>query len=321
MVKLKKLEAYWIIPGVILTAGVQVFLFSYAKFSDATEAVLGGFSLWLLINLLLGAAFLGVITVKMAIQRLDNPLTRLIDAASERRQRIAFIACGVALSGLNLSGFMAVKGLLNQLVPFSADPVLASMDRAIFFGTDGWRLLSFLNSNLSASFYHRGWFIFLLLSLILTLDAKATAEKTALMITYFALWSVVGPVVHLIFPAGGPIFYDRLGWGNEFAEMQPPDTIAQVASFLWRVYGEEDLIPGGGISAMPSLHVATSVWCTLVFQKLHRRFFALATLVTVLISLLSVSLGWHYAMDGIVGGALTIAIFYLTLRFTLHRQV
>ena len=56
-----------------------------------------------------------------------------------------------------------------------------------------------------------------------------------------------------------------------------------------------------GISAVPSLHVAISLWIFLVARSLDRRAAALAFAYFVVMWIASVQLGWHYAVDGLAG--------------------
>jgi len=65
---------------------------------------------------------------------------------------------------------------------------------------------------------------------------------------------------------------------------------------------------------MPSLHIATTVWMILAIYVLARRWTAPMAILGFLIFLLSISLGWHYAMDGIVGGAFAIGCYALCIR-------
>ena len=65
--------------------------------------------------------------------------------------------------------------------------------------------------------------------------------------------------------------------------------------------------PGGGISAMPSMHVAVSLWLALVMQAYFPRLQFLGWAYFTVILIGSVHLGWHYAVDGIVASAIAIA--------------
>ena len=56
-----------------------------------------------------------------------------------------------------------------------------------------------------------------------------------------------------------------------------------------------------GISAVPSIHVAISVWIFLAARTMAPRAAPYAFLYVVFIWIASVQLGWHYVIDGLLG--------------------
>jgi membrane-associated phospholipid phosphatase len=193
--------------------------------------------------------------------------------------------------------------------------LLADLDKMLFLGQDPWSLLTWLNSRATAFFYHRGWFALMLITLLLVLAQPPSARKSAVMLTYFLLWSIVGPIVHALIPAGGPIFFEPLGYGDRFANLVAVPETREAATYLWGIYTGEGFGPGSGISAMPSLHIATTTWMIVAVHIFARRWMAPMALAGVLIFLLSISLGWHYALDGVVGAAAALLCYQLCLAF------
>jgi len=261
---------------------------------------------------LLSGAMAGIVllfkTVQMMIARIDRPISHWARFVSEHRKKLMFVAIGMLLAGLNMITFMWLKPLLNYLVPFWADPYLAWGDRAIF-GTDPWRLLVWLNNFPMALFYHRAWFALIILVLLKVLWSPASNEKSAMMLTYFVLWSIFGPAVHALLPAAGPIFYSKLGYGDTFSGLASTPATKELANYLWHVYESGRFGPASGISAMPSLHIATTVWIVIAVAIFARRWFIPMSFIASLIFLLSISLGWHYAVDGFAGGAGAVGIW------------
>lgn len=66
----------------------------------------------------------------------------------------------------------------------------------------------------------------------------------------------------------------------------------------------------GGISAMPSLHVATAVLFALTAWRIHWVLGVLFWFYALVIQMGSVHLGWHYAVDGYVGATVALVIWW-----------
>ena len=303
-------ERSWLVPSVLLTivSGACALLIM-PNYSGVLPA-LGLLPLWLFVS-----AALASITalVRMMLAGVASPFAHIADTVRHRWRWLLAIGFGITIAGLNMIAFMWTKPLLN-FVPFWADPLLARADRLLFLGIDPWRLLDWLNSIPAALFYHRGWFAMMIVTLLVVLSQPASVRKSAVMLSYFILWSIVGPVVHILMPAAGPVFYAKLGYGSEFAGIRVPEEMTKMSDYLWNVYQGDQFGPGSGISAMPSMHIATTAWMVIAIYVLARRWTAPMAALGFLIFLLSISLGWHYAADGIVGGALALGCYALCLR-------
>lgn len=307
-------ERDWLLPSIALTLLSGAFALLMMPDYSGVMPALSLLPMWMVIAAVL-AALCGLSgLVRMARAGVKSPTAHIARLLVERRSAVALVVFGTALAGLNMVTFMWTKPLLNYLVPFWADPLLADLDYVLFAGRDPWTLLGWLNSMPMAIFYHRGWFALMVLTLLLVLSRPPSPEKSAVMLSYFLLWSVAGPVIHTLLPAGGPIFYDDLGYGSRFSGILLPEEVVRTANYLWSVYGGEQFAPGAGISAMPSLHIATTVWMVLATYVLARRWFAAMSAAGLLIFLLSISLGWHYAVDGIVGGGAALLCYAGTRR-------
>jgi hypothetical protein len=240
------------------------------------------------------------VTLRMMRSGADRPIARWRESAVRNRRALIMATVGIIVTGLNMITFMWLKPVLNYLVPFRADVLLADADRMLFF-TDPWRLVTWLDTWPMAILYHRGWFALMILILLKVLLGPPSRQKTAILLTYFLLWSVYGPLVHVLLPAGGPVFYERLGYGDTFGALALPVETREMADYLWRAYSTRSFAPGSGISAMPSLHIATTAWMVIATYVFARRWVVPMSLTAFLIFVLSVALGWHYAVDGIVG--------------------
>jgi hypothetical protein len=182
------------------------------------------------------------------------------------------------------------------------------MDHAIF-GMDPWRLFQGMDLTFHAWAYSFFWAIAIMCALVWLLAQPRSTERSTSLLSYFALWSVFGPLGQFFLSAAGPIFYARIGLGDRFAELERniPEVTHKVSGYLWDMHVNGVLGAGAGVSAMPSLHIATVTWIYLAFRNQRSRFAPFAALFAVYIFAMSVALGWHYAVDGIAGAAGAIA--------------
>jgi PAP2 superfamily len=304
-------EREWLLPSVLLTVLLGGTALLIMPNHSGVLPALGLLPLWLMVSGMLAAVQAWFRMIRSGVK---SPFGHIAKTVRDDWRGLLAIGAGVTLAGLNMCAFMWTKPLLNYYVAFWADPYLAQFDRLLFVGHDPWTLLSWLNSFATALFYHRAWFAMMIITLLAVLTQPPSPQKSAVMMTYFLLWSVVGPVIHMLLPAAGPVFFEKLGYGDRFAGMKVPAEMTEMSDYLWQVYQTGHFGPGSGISAMPSLHIATTVWMVLAVYVLARKWTWAVAIPGALIFLLSISLGWHYAADGIVGGAAAIGCYRLCLR-------
>ncbi|MBO6767835.1 MAG: phosphatase PAP2 family protein [Erythrobacter sp.] len=302
-------ERDWLIPGVALTflMGSMALLVmpSVSGLLPALSILPAWIAAAALIAGLYGFAW-------MMLHGIAQPLLGTVRFAREHKGRLLIVASAILLAGLNMIAFMWVKPLLNYLVPFWADPLLASWDRILFLGHEPWQVLDWFSFPAMGMVYHPVWFLVMIDSLLMAAFAPASPGKSAVLLNYFVLWSVIGPLIHCLLPAAGPIFYERMGYGSRFGGLDGGAEATAVANYLWSIYASESFGAGSGISAMPSMHVTISSWVVLAFYMFARPWLPLALVFWLLIFLLSISLGWHYAVDGLVG-AVAAAACHLAL--------
>lgn len=304
-------EQVWLAPAAMLTllsgAGALALIPSASGLLPALSIL----PAWMALALLIAGvwAFTGA-----ARRKLDNPLAALRGWLARHWLHCAGVAAIMLLAGANMIAFMWVKPLLNYLVPFRADPLLADLDHLLFFGHDPWALLEPLAFPAAGLVYHPLWFGAMVFALLMAANAKASAQRSAVLLSYFVLWSVAGPLIHVALPAAGPIFYERMGYGPRFAGLDGGPETREVADYLWSIYASKSFGAGSGISAMPSMHVTISSWIVITFHVFAKSWRWLALVAWAVIFTLSMALGWHYALDGIVGAVAALACYMAALR-------
>lgn len=239
-------------------------------------------------QLLMWCGLSGLIVAAGCIVALPTTKPAQIWPAALRASVVLFMA------GLNLAAYSAVKHHLNDF-GFGADPMLANWDRMLF-GTDPINLLGWVNATAPPQYYYYGWFGGVILTIAWT--AWQNTERNILLPIYFMCWSLFGPLIHLLMPAAGPVFFDRVDSNAMFVDVSFPAHSMHYSDYLWSGFTSGEQVIGGGISAMPSLHIMTAAWVVLALAK--TRIWPLVAIWALHIFLLSISTGWHYAVDGIV---------------------
>ena len=224
-----------------------------------------------------------------------------------------------------MSVYSSLKRMIPDIVPFRFDPLFAEWDRALHFGVDPWRLLQpwlgqpSITSAISI-LYHQTWLALMILIWIWQAwRIRQSRSRLQFLITYLLVWVVLGNLgAVLLSSAGPPYFAEVTGLASPFVPLFDYLTEADQAAGVWALTLQDMLWQshlaagaevGSGISAMPSVHVATTTVFVLAAwsQGIVVRLIFLAYAAVVLIG--SVHLGWHYAIDGYISILATIAIW------------
>lgn len=219
---------------------------------------------------------------------------------------VATYFLGFQLVGLQFAALTWLKEMIPFAIPYWADEPLASFDRAIF-GIDAWRLIPDMCVRVLDTLYPF-WAIVKSVSLVVVLMLPASRLKSQAMLAFFLTVGVIGVTGQYLLSSGGPIFYDRLMDTSQFGELaQRTKELAPIAhaasEYLWHNYLLRDTAIGAGISAMPSMHVATMTWTAIALGQIWPKTSVPVWAFWFIILAGSVGLGWHYLSDGVVGAA------------------
>ncbi len=303
-------EREWLIPSAIMTAllGLAALLLMPLAGYSEIPPYFGRFINWM--NYALFGAMLLLMWHVIRLHRagVDKPIAHLREDFLAKKGFVMAAVAGMMLAGIDMLFFMWIKPEVTGVAPFWADELFADIDRAIF-GIDPWRLFEGIDLTFHAWAYSFFWAVAIMATLVWLFAQRPSKERSASLLSYFALWSIFGPIGQYLFSSAGPIFYARIGLGDRFAALQQniPEVTQTLSGYLWNMHTDGVLGVGAGISAMPSLHIATVAWICLVFLGQRSRLAPITGLFAVYIFALSVALGWHYAIDGIVGALGAIA--------------
>jgi hypothetical protein len=259
---------------------------------------------------------LTLITVaRLAPQRADKPLSIVFEQV---RPRLPLLVLPAIIFPLFLVGFTATKCSIPFLVGYDWDAYWASSDR-LLFGDDAWRISHRLIGTRTMPvwewFYTFGWgAVFFYAKALVPLYAQP--RKIAVFFTaMLGTWIIGGWLMAYLFSAAGPVFAHLAdpAMANSFDELRAilsgsltaGGAVEGTQAYLSSAIDSHVAVKGGGVSAMPSMHLgAASIY---VLASKGTRFFVPALLFWVLIFFLSAYFGYHYWIDGIVA-ALVAAV-------------
>jgi hypothetical protein len=210
------------------------------------------------------------------------------------------------------------------VAPFAWDETFLRWDRWLHGGTDPWRLLQPLlggtlpTAVIDALYY--GWIPGMLLVFCWQIGTtKRAALRMRFLSSFLLCWIVIGTVLAMALSSAGPIYFGRItGLPDPYQPLlahlhrvagEVPLFVLSTQDMLWQAYQHRATTVGGGISAMPSMHVAIAVLMALFGWRLGRRAGILFTAFAVITMLGSVHLGWHYAVDGYLAGIVAALIW------------
>jgi hypothetical protein len=234
----------------------------------------------------------------------NHPISRLLSDIRQNQSRIYGIMLGCLLVGMQIGALTWLKTMLPITQGFWADVPLAEADRMLF-GRDPWIISHELFGSITALLdrFYVTWAPVKFAALIGVILAAASPRKSQAMLAYFLTVST-GCLLQYAMPSAGPVFYSHLGLGSQFAAMPIEPWVGTTRDYLWANYLSGGGKPGGGISAMPSMHVAVAMWVAFVVRAYLPRFQLIGWGYFAAILIGAVHLGWHYALDGIASIAI-----------------
>ncbi|MBE0437115.1 MAG: phosphatase PAP2 family protein [Methylomicrobium sp.] len=230
---------------------------------------------------------------------------------------------------LFMSSFTFMKAMIPVLMPYTWDPLLVYWDRWLHGGTEPWRLLApllhrpWLTS--AINFAYNLWF-FIMYGVFCwqAFDQRRPDLRMRYLLSFFLNWALIGTFAATLFSSVGPVYYHLVyGEPSPFAPLTAylkevsaimPVWAVDVQEQLWADYRSNTVGLGSGISAMPSMHLASTFLMTLLAFEYSRIAGWIAVFYTFVIFIGSIHLAWHYALDGYVGIAMSWLVWQLAGR-------
>jgi PAP2 superfamily len=254
------------------------------------------------------------------------------------RDRLFLALPVLALWPITASAFSYLKSAIELIQPFHLDPLLYQWDRVLHFGIDPWRILQpivgYTWITYLINFVYALWFF--VLQAVLMLQSGATGDRKRRMqflLTFALTWALIGSLAATLMSSAGPCYYGlvvggpdpyaplmsylhgvaaNLSLGAFGHELHIPFSALILQDLLWQSQLTGDFGIAKGISAAPSMHIASTWIIARVAWSMGRtaRFFGSLFLLFIFVG--SIHLGWHYALDGYLAIAGAWALWRLT---------
>ncbi|MCW4116941.1 phosphatase PAP2 family protein [Aurantimonas sp. MSK8Z-1] len=223
-----------------------------------------------------------------------------------------------------MSSFTQIKAAIPDIVPFSWDTTFKELGETLCFGILPWQALWPIFGSPPAAFVlnliYNAWFFVVVFFLLSAAFSQRDVESRMTFLCGFVIaWIIGGNLLATIFSSAGPVYYQRLGLGADYAPLMAmlhednriyPLWALDVQEALWTSYvsGTGTL---KGISAMPSMHNTSIVLVALYAFRINRGLGIAMAVYAAAIFIGSITLGWHYAADSLIGAALAVPFWGL----------
>lgn len=249
------------------------------------------------------------------------------------REYAANVALVFLIAPLGFSAFSAAKQAIPFIHPFSWDARIAALGAAMHGGTHLWVSLQPILAHPTVTivmdwFYHRLWVVLLLCAFAWGALLPPSPLRRQYLLSFVLVFLLIGTIGALTLSSAGPAYYARVVGGassdpyapllNYLQSVDARDGLLSVRGQwgLWYAYTHDIEAIGFGVSAMPSVHVASATLVALFGFALARPLGVLLGIFAICTFVASVALAWHYALDGYVGALLACCIWWSSGRIT-----
>lgn len=231
-----------------------------------------------------------------------------------------YFVFSLILFAVYLFSYSTIKTRIPNIFPYHWDVTFQSWDRIIFLGRDPWEWFSFLYDMpiviRALDFIYDMWAPVLVTCWFFALryGGKNKQRRFQFVIALLLTWFIGGNLLAILGSSVGPIYFENLtglssSYGRQMEILSEINAVTPLRSFeyqalLWNIY-QSPSVGLGGISAMPSMHCASSFLLFIMYGTNKMARIALGAFCFI-IFVSSFVLAWHYAVDGII--ALPIAV-------------
>ena len=281
---------------------------------------------WLLAGVLAYIVLLGVVwdgtlvaiglVSEAAWRRRGRAGTSPVSVESMRAWR--FFTCGLPPIGMLLATSLAILGTSNiTLLSLKLIGNLTQWRDPFYWSIEGPLLMHLPRLSIDPApwdrLYHSAWLLELLAAFALIVIGRGRRYLLEYCVSMIVLF-YVGRILGMFNPVMGPAFHrpDVFAYLDGSLTSKAMEKVAQVMSQPPETLERTSGILLGGVSAMPSLHIAMVALTAIWLGAAHRWTLFVTVPWVLLVWTSTVLLGWHYIVDGAAGLLLAVASAMVT---------
>ena len=251
------------------------------------------------------------------------------DVRDNVESRLFWLLVAGSMAWLTFPLFGMFKQVVLPLRGFLWDRSLAHIGR-LLLGVSPWQVTHSVFGSLRATrFLDSVYSLWLILIFAFPMVAAVAfgdpRVRFRLIFSWFSAWVVIGTLAAWVFASAGPIYYNALvGPDANYAALQlrlaglerlattdgHPLAALEFQPVLLNAFRLRDYAPAGGISAMPSMHVALAILLVISGFQRNRLWGIALTTYALLIWIASIHFGWHYFVDGPVAALMMLSLWW-----------
>lgn len=250
------------------------------------------------------------------------------DVRDNIETRLFWLLVAGSMAWLTFPAFGMFKQVILPPRGFLWDHSLAHIGRMLF-GVSPWQVTHSVFGSLSAtrfldSVYSLWLIVIFAFPMVVAVAFDDSRVRFRLIFSWFSAWVGIGTLAAWVFASAGPVYFNALvGHDANYAALQlrlaglehlaeaqgHPLAALEFQPILLHAFRLRDYSLAGGISAMPSMHVALATLLVIGGFKRNRLWGLAFTTYALLIWIASIHFGWHYFVDGPVAALMMVALW------------